>query len=297
MLYWIMPIRVESQADLRRAQSAIPFCYLCGMPFAKGDVAARTTEHVFAKKLLAESTGGPDSWTVTLRVHKQCEESLKKRGDNDLAVLQTIHTRQYDKIPLSVRASARNLIMQAYKDGIPDSTPAVSAENAIRAFWQTVRGMHTVLYAEPLAAQSPRYIYPPCQSLSATSNKSIESQLSEQEWARDKILAAVSASILADSWDGVTAWHDELRYRCAWWRSADENKVESLCFWVLDTPPSLEWAMSVMGQPIPWCGAYKAVRPHLATMLQDESVEIVNAERERHRVSVTIANMLRRAGR
>lgn len=292
-----MPTRIETQAAMQAARRAIRFCYLCGETLDGVNPRDLATEHVFPRRALRDARASESLWSVTLPVHGSCEVRRKKSEDADLIQFLRIHTQPFESIALPERRMIGKRIMEARAAGAPPNLPVFHGQKVMDSVWQIVRGLHAVLYSEPLATHPRGVLLLPAPTFSPSSNVAIEIQFRESEHLSGLILASVEGAIRTDTWDGITAWAGEFRYRCIWKQLKAVHTDAYMCLWLIDTPESLAWAEQVRGQPLPFRGAYCVTSlPVGASLLTQAAIDSVNSVRREAMRRATIRRLTSTAG-
>jgi hypothetical protein len=271
-------------------RKAVRFCYLCGQ--SRDGEAPVSVEHVLAKGLLTPPTPHPDCWPVTLKVHRACDAQEKQTGDNHLIALQQVYTNPPEDIPEIARSTVRNLLRPSRGEGNEHSEPVIDAELAMRSMWHTVRGMHAVLYGQPIPVNLKHLEFAPSAGFNTNMPLSRTDQINREYHTTRTVLAAVEGALRTDNWDGIRVWRGELKYSCVWHHPEGLDPNHAMCAWALQTPPTIHWALVARGQHLPWRGVYRFAVPPGASYVTDDSIAAVNTARTRQ----GIASLLQRVG-
>lgn len=267
--------RILSQKKMQDTRRLITFCYLCGEnlpPRNKPGFRKQTIgEHIIPRTLLGNVPKNQSKiWPIELDVHRQCEEVGKQPVDHWLKLLQEIHTKPNNK--WAKPGHFKNMPLYSSQVIQPQTGKAVPAfsgcSELFQGVWRWIRGLHAALYLQFSPEDICHFSSPPVPACSSQDGGPTLKETEEQSYL---IRFIVDLAKSLDKWDGITAWSDEVQYRCVWKQCASATgKFNWVCFWTLSFPHLNEWSRQVLptGSERPWHGNYASVsRPNKATFL------------------------------
>lgn len=270
-----MTVQITSQRKAQESARAVTWCYICGRSLNRGtpsDVDEQvSTDHVVPRAVLGDEPFSPrQSWGLTLRVHKSCENKAKSATDNFVPLLLKLHTQPPSELtPREQGALRRSVIVTPAPDG--SMRHSFGNANTLRGgVWTWIRGIHSLLHREYLPATTPSYIGFPVPTIESVGVAHLDTGPHRPDQAQDTILVLVGFAWHNNECDVVKAWGYKLRFYGAWFEYG--SGADRFMFaWILHHPGVPEWSRSTVGQSVPWHGAY--FLPHLpanATLIPDD---------------------------
>jgi hypothetical protein len=192
---------IVTQKDLRAAHS-MPFCYLCGKPFAPGD--ERTKDHVPPKALFAVEDRSPP---LILPVHPTCNGAESGRDEligQLVACLRGDHPRE-ERLRLSVHLFGLR--------GSSNPVAGVSDLPLMKIVFRWVRGFHAALYRTPLPDRGGMIHAPMPEFDLAPDGRLVQFPVPE---CRPHLTRLFKEQVAAGRTDGVTCFNGKCQYRCSW---------------------------------------------------------------------------------
>lgn len=210
-------IAVSTQAQLRAVRD-LPFCHVCGNPFAPEDETNH--DHVPAQACFDPSDRNPP---LKLKTHFRCNN---EHTGNDEKLGELIAAQRHKVLDLAnTRLHVSRLIAN---DG---SLHAAYFDNldVIGAIRRWVGGFHAALYQEPLYPGTWFQVTPPLPNGTVKDNVAHIDLVPEQHLA---FVKALKSNRVIGRIDSVVSCSGKMRYECVWAEADGGNGL--FCIFGLD---------------------------------------------------------------
>lgn len=188
--------RLTKHRDFQRVRN-LPFCYLCGKPFASDDDC--DYDHVVPEAIFAKSHR---QTPLKLRTHTQCNAAESEKDEIIADLISMIHD------PKKRRAKLKKLVRVARHDGELMGGFQGPLANSIGRF---LRGFHAALYGEYLPYKTNSAILPPFPTWNELQKPGIQPQF----FAFSEVLKKCR---IAGCIDEIACYSGHCRYFCVWSR-------------------------------------------------------------------------------
>lgn len=189
---------IRTQKELRAAWG-VPFCYLCGEPFAEGE--ERNRDHVPPRSVFAVEDRNPP---LQLPVHERCNADQSTDDETLGQLVAVLHGRR----PSQERA---RLVADVFRVG---GRPMLGLKDLPlwSQIWRCVRGFHAALYREPVVDRGG-LIGPPLPDLQIDEGGPDARAEFNTRLFMTKVF---KEQLRAGRTDGLTCNNGRCVYRCVW---------------------------------------------------------------------------------
>lgn len=261
-----MPVRIETQGAMAKIRGEITFCYTCGSALKAGKYRNEPTDgdHVIPAALFADAPG-KNAWRPILDVHRSCHVERKNAQGEEVAILahklyvegrSNLAARNWPKRLLALGLEFNTMI----DDQSGETLYLIKGlQDAYKAVWTWVRGIHAVLYKQVLPRGMKHRVYAPAGEAHYPSEQGKAAEARAFYLPKDKAHEVIAAAIRRDRFDGLACWGGRCVYVSTWF--PDEKRGHPMCVWGLAYDNvGLYSRGTTFGKPM-WLGWYDCIRP------------------------------------